>query len=80
MANCTDRFTARFMSRALDLIQPDLVIINGDLYSDNPRQADGIQYPQLTRGAMAKAYSFIIERGIPFATTYGNHGESIVSA
>ena len=65
------------MSRALDLIKPDLVIINGDLYSENKNMVDNVTYPQLTAGAFSKPISFIIERGLPFATTYGNHGELI---
>ena len=72
-ANCTEQFSYTFMQRALDLAQPDLVVINGDLYAENKRQADNVTYPQLTNGAFSKALWPIIERGLPFAMTWGNH-------
>lgn len=71
--NCSETFSFTFMERALDLLKPDMVIINGDLYANLDKKADDGSYPQLTRGAMQKAIFPIIERGIPFATTWGNH-------
>lgn len=64
------------MSRSLDLVKPDLVIINGDAFADGPRAADGKTYEMQTAGAIIKAVEPIIERGLPFAVTYGNHGKS----
>lgn len=62
------------MSRALDEVQPDLVVINGDLFADGPRAIDGRTYEMHTAGAVIKAVEPIIKRGLPFATTFGNHG------
>jgi hypothetical protein len=61
------------MRRALDLLNPDLVIINGDLYAELENKVDGMTYLQLTRGAMEKALLPITERNLPFAVTWGNH-------
>lgn len=82
-ANCTEQFTFTFMERALDLVKPDLVIINGDLYAENRLRRTGTRYPQLTEGAIAKAIFPILQRKITFATTWGNHdaeGNLVVSA
>lgn len=72
-SSCSEEFSFTFMGRALDLLQPDLVIINGDLFASLERKVDGRSVPQLTRGAMQKAFFPIIERGLPFAVTWGNH-------
>ncbi|WVW85879.1 hypothetical protein I302_107917 [Kwoniella bestiolae CBS 10118] len=72
-ADCSEEYSFAFMGAVLDHTEPDLVVIDGDLYAENDRKQDKTTYPQLTDGAIVKAIRPIIERGIPFAVTYGNH-------
>lgn len=71
--NCTVEFSFGLMGLVLNLEQPDLVIINGDLFAENARREDNVVYPMYTAGAIAKANFPVIGRGLPFATTWGNH-------
>ncbi|OCF30843.1 hypothetical protein I316_07476 [Kwoniella heveanensis BCC8398] len=70
---CSDDFSFTFMGTTLDITQPDLVVIDGDLFAENGRASDGVTYPLLTDAAIAKAIHPILQRGLPFAVTWGNH-------
>ncbi|WVQ99809.1 hypothetical protein IAU59_006951 [Kwoniella sp. CBS 9459] len=70
---CSEEFSIDLMAASLDLTKPDLVVIDGDLFAENDRASDEVTYPLLTDAAMAKAIHPILERGLPFAVTWGNH-------
>ena len=71
--NCSEQLSFNFIQRSLDMVSPDMVIINGDLFAQNERAEDNITYPLNTFGALLKPFFPIIDRGLPFAVTWGNH-------
>ena len=71
--NCSEQLTFKFMQRSLDMANPDMIIINGDLFAQNERAEDNVTYPLNTFGALLKPFGAILDRGLPFAVTWGNH-------
>ncbi|KAI5481706.1 hypothetical protein MNV49_002932 [Pseudohyphozyma bogoriensis] len=79
--NCTEKFASSFMERTLDLLDPDFVVINGDLFSEDQRKIDGLTFPMQAMASVMKVLHPIVDRGLPWAVTFGNHdgeGDSTV--
>ena len=62
-----DRKTAALMRSVLDLEQPDLVIITGDVICGQGTNDPSVSWPL--------AAAPMIERGLPWCTVFGNHDD-----
>ncbi|MDR0883201.1 MAG: metallophosphoesterase family protein [Oscillospiraceae bacterium] len=68
--------TLKLIAAALDKVQPDLVVLTGDQvkgYAASFRAKGAAQTPGRIRKALHDLLAPVVERGVPFAPTFGNH-------
>lgn len=65
--------TARVMNTVLDAETPDFVVFTGDLIAGEHYPASETQFVRNGTKLLDKLFEPLVSRGIPWASTYGNH-------